>query len=117
VLMGRPSSSPGTPAITPHINLGDVDLPTFTETDVHDYVETHTLIGEGSRSTGPWRVVRVAFGDIWRDRRICRVDVAGFARGASVGAFVKGPGERTQLIFDMRTGNFLGIWHEIKDSR
>jgi hypothetical protein len=115
--MGKPSSSLGTPAITPRINLGDADLPAFTEADVHDYVETRTCIGQGNTSTGPWRVVRVAFGDIWQHRRICRVDVMGFARGAVVAGFVKGPGDRTQLIFDMRTGNFLGTWHEIKDSR
>jgi hypothetical protein len=113
--MGRPSSGLGTPAIRPHINLGDVDLPTFTETDVHDYIETHTLIGEGHMATGPWRVVRVTFGDLWRQRRICRVDVAGFSRGGDIAGFVKGPGERTQLIFNMRTGNYLGTWREIKD--
>jgi hypothetical protein len=115
--MGRSNPNLGTPAITPHISLGDSNLPAFTETDVRDYIETHTLIGEGNTSTGPWRVVRVTFGDFWRDHRICRVDVAGFSRLADIGGFVKGPGERTQLIFDMRTGNFLGIWQEIKDSR
>jgi hypothetical protein len=115
--MERPYSSLGTPAITPRINPGDADLPAFTEVDVYDYIESHALIGEGSTATGPWRVKRVIFGDIWRQHRICRVDVMGFARGAATAGFVTGPGDRTQLIFDMRTGNFLGAWHEIKDSR
>jgi hypothetical protein len=75
----------------------------------HRHRAAHTF----STTTGPVACTHARqrysrrLGDLWRQRRTCRVDVAGFSRGGDIAGFVKRPGERTQLIFEMRTGNFL----------
>jgi hypothetical protein len=117
--MQLPSPPSGVPAITPHLDVSDQSLPTFTAEDALAYMASHPAFM--LQSLAPVTVVSAQFmtdaeysarfhseTGLAPNKLLCVIEVHGRFRPMSAPPGVK-PGiyHVVEMVFNARTGNFL----------